>query len=148
MSKFIPAPGSVLGSRHYKGVPPENADTATRRRYVTRAEADFWLVLDQGYRIRPHGSLRGSTLVIWESVPHWNTLWMITDNGGELVVEKVNVPGSARDIPTTAHRIPLDGGTLAYRVAMVIQGELLDYRIDLADLADTLRDAAHTLKEA
>lgn len=90
------------------------------------------------YNIRVVGmTLGGSLLVRNARHPDYDT-WSICDNGGELNVEKVNDMASMRSLPYVAWGCMLDGATMAYRVRRVIDGEPIDYSLNLADDLETL----------
>jgi hypothetical protein len=64
--------------------------------------------------------------------------WLVTDNGGELNVYRIN-HDTGRSVPCTAFRSMLDGGTMAYRVRCVVDDDAVDYSRSYADALETLR---------
>ncbi len=67
--------------------------------------------------------------------------WMLTDNGGEWMLERLNSGESARSIPMTWFGAPLNAGTQAGRIAAALRGEEIDYgsRVTDEDEAALLR---------
>ena len=59
--------------------------------------------------------------------------WLVIDNGGELMVERVNSGKPGRAVPLTWHELPLNEATVAYRIACVLRGRDIDYRERLDD---------------
>lgn len=82
------------------------------------------------------GEARGS-LIVWRSSFPLYDYWLLTDNGGEVNVERVNDPESMRSVPLTFFGTQLDPGTVAYRIACVMAGDSIDYalRFDADDVA-------------
>lgn len=87
--------------------------------------------LRRGWTVKTVGRWTGGGLIVEPSgAPH--PYWSVTDNGGELVVGKINgEPG--RDVPTHWFGRPLSVWTVAYRVAMVIKGEPVDWQYEISD---------------
>ncbi len=71
------------------------------------------------------GGLRGG-LVIHDMRQHRGELWLVTDNSGELHVEKINHPESLKVIPYEDEEGLLDGATLVYRIRRVLDGGTID----------------------
>lgn len=71
--------------------------------------------------------------------------WILTDNGGELNVERANCPETLVSIPATSLRSAIDPATMAYRVSCVIAGRAIDwlYRMDAEDVDMLVPLAAH-----
>lgn len=72
------------------------------------------------------GEVRGSLVIFRDTFPLYD-YWLLTDNGGEVNVERVNCPETMRSVPMTAWREQLDAATIAYRIACVMQDTPIDY---------------------
>ena len=86
------------------------------------------------------GEARGS-LVIWRTVVGLYDYWLLTDNGGELNVERINEPDTMRSIPLDWFGAPLNASTIAYRIACVMDGNELDFAERMDDCEEVLRAA-------
>lgn len=123
-----------------------------------RAEltADVISVLRHGYDLQILGNLSGAFSVpgtlyvrtgydlektLGGDASHNYAMWEVSDNGGEFNVAKVNSPEPCRSVPYLGARIGLvDAGTVAYRIAMVIKGEPIDYDFTCPDVLETCRE--------
>ncbi len=54
-------------------------------------------------------------------------MWGVCDNGGEWNVWPVNVEEEQRSVPYAAGGLTIDASTTAYRIALVIKGDDIDY---------------------
>jgi len=54
-------------------------------------------------------------------------LWMLSDNGGELNVERINSPETLVSIPYEQNRCLVDAGTVGFWVYQALTGEPRDY---------------------
>lgn len=62
-------------------------------------------------------------------------LWVVADNGGEFTVAKVNLESETqRDVPYVERGVPVDAGTVAYRIAMVVKGEPIEWDLRCPEL--------------
>lgn len=78
------------------------------------------------------GDVRGS-LIVWRSAfPHYD-YWLLTDNGGEVNVERVNCPETMQSVSLMWFGMPLDAATIAYRIACVMREDPIDYDLRLGD---------------
>lgn len=68
----------------------------------------------------------GNTLLI-----SYHEVWYtLTDNGGEIVIGKVNEPGYHREFPTVRFMGALNSETLMQRLCWTLKGEPIDYMHD------------------
>lgn len=109
------------------------ADEARRAQlthHVTR-------ILARGFNIDVRGNLPGGeTLYLNAGQAGGFMLWSVSDNGGEFNVEKVN-SNVLTSIPYIGSRTGIvDAGTVAYRIAMVIKGQKIDWSATYPDLID------------
>ena len=88
------------------------------------------------------GVTRGGSILMQRTAFPLYDFWMITDNGGEINVERVNCPDTLQSIPSDWFGIPLDAGTMAYRVACVMDGTKIDYHTRMDDCLDILTGPA------
>ncbi len=58
-------------------------------------------------------------------------VWEISDNGGEIMVGKVNSNKLMRAVPLGYFSITLNFATIAYRIACVIRDEDIDYEFKM-----------------
>lgn len=109
---------------------PDEARRAQLTHHVTR-------ILSRGYNLDIRGNLPGGeTLYVQSNYDGGYKLWSIVDNGGEFNVAKVN-SDTITSIPYTgAHTGIIDAGTTAYRIAMVIKGQMIDWEATFPDLVD------------
>ncbi len=61
-------------------------------------------------------------------IEHLGEWWTVSDNGGELNIEKVNHPESLRSVGYESNLIEMDTMTMVYRVLRVLKGQEIDYR--------------------
>lgn len=80
------------------------------------------------------GSLLGSTVIRDKTY----VLWTVSDNGGELNVERINAPETLRSVPYTSWRTMLDGATMAYRVRCVVDDCAIEYDRSFAEDVEIL----------
>lgn len=66
------------------------------------------------------------------------TLFMVSDNGGEINVEAINHLETLRSVPTTAYGCALDAGTIGYRVACALKGVDIDYTADMSEYLEVI----------
>lgn len=97
-----------------------------------RTTADILTALQGGWDIHVVGQWGGAVLVERRSGTH-NKVWFLNDNGGEINLAPVNDEAPDRNVPVTAWRRPLHAATIAYRIAMTIQGQPVDYDYELTD---------------
>lgn len=88
-----------------------------------QATDDFWGILEsQGVKIR--AQLSPSAAII----TYGGWWWLLYDNGGELNLEKLNIPDeSVYGIPYTSTLFPMDSVTMAYRVLQALKGQGIDW---------------------
>jgi hypothetical protein len=115
-----------------------------------RYENDVVVVLDKGYNITFAGALRGALLFSMnfrDDATRSYAIMSVNDNGGEFGVGPVN--GESRYVPYTEHRRVINAATAAYRIAMAMRGESIDYSLRLDDdFADVLRGEQNALHNA
>lgn len=105
---------------------------------------DVLLVLARGYDLSILGSLPGRETVyvrtgFVDCEGNRYAVWSITDNGGEFVVAKVNSPELPRSIPYLGSRCGIvDAGTTAYRIAMAIRGDKIDWDFRMPEIVEAL----------
>ena len=68
-------------------------------------------------------------------------LWCLADNGGELLVWRPNTQVLPANVPTYRWHLPLDAGTLTYRVLCVLRGEPWETDVRAPELLDVLEAA-------
>jgi len=74
-------------------------------------------------------------------------LWSVVDNGGEFNVAKVNHEDTTlRSVPYVDRFGIVDAGTVAYRVAMVVKGEEIDWDARWPELVDVARETMESGK--
>ena len=106
-------------------------------------------LLTRGYGIKVLGSLPGRDSVYIQpgfdgdgGAPGASArLWFICDNGGEFNVSPVNCHDEMRSVAYADHRGAVDPGTMAYRIAMVVRGEEIDWDFRWPELVEELRAA-------
>jgi hypothetical protein len=109
-----------------------------------RTHSEFLHVLIWGYEVKTVGVILGSLVVhpkFGMGQPNGMGdpgFWFITDNGGELNVERVNHADTLRSVPCTYFSMALDGSTMAYRVAMVLRGDEIDYEYRCPELCSEI----------
>ena len=63
--------------------------------------------------------------------------WCLSENGGEIMVEKVNerirTDELPRAVPTFNFGVPLNGATIAERICCVLCGEAIDFESTISD---------------
>lgn len=116
------------------------AHYAEDRRARARLFSDM-LACFPAYAIRIVGAMGSSTLLIQQDVGTTETIFTLSDNGGEVNVFAVNASEPGRSAAYTASGRMVDGATLAYRVRMILTGEEIDYSLDLAGQLADLRAA-------
>ena len=85
--------------------------------------------------VRRVGELHGGAT----DVVNFNgTLYMLSDNGGEINVEAINQPETLRSVPTTWFSHPLDAGTIGYRVSCALKGVAIDYSADMSEYLEVI----------
>ncbi|RTL23236.1 MAG: hypothetical protein EKK55_13525 [Rhodocyclaceae bacterium] len=93
------------------------------------------------FNIRIVGSLTGGAILVENARhPHGDT-FAVSDNGGEVNIRRINGAELTRSEPYTAWSMMLDGATVAYRVRRAMDGEPVDYDVDLKGELEALRDA-------
>jgi hypothetical protein len=99
---------------------------------------DVLAVLVNGYELRLLGKFPGnsSTVYVRTGAPGNYAIHSICDNGGEFNVEPVNHGERMRSIPYVDRLGVVDAGTVAYRIAMVIKGEDIDWDARWPDLVE------------
>lgn len=86
------------------------------------------------------GEIRGSLMIFRDTFPLYD-YWLLTDNGGEVNVERVNCPETMRSVPLTWFGKQLDAATIAYRIACVMLDAPIDYELRMgADEVNFLLD--------
>jgi hypothetical protein len=110
-----------------------------------RLWADILAVLCGGYGMRHVATVTGGQIVAerytgTETGYRW---WLLADNGGECRVQPINrETPDIPDVPLTNWGYGLDAGTLAYRIAMTIRGEPVDYTLSFPELPEECRNVA------
>ena len=89
-----------------------------------------------GWGVKACGTLNGSVIVA-QGYPY-NDYWCICDNGGEFHAHKVNSREPGEAAPYSTHN-NVGPGTTAYRLAMIMQGEKIDWSDFVCD--DIVGDA-------
>ncbi|MGE0456440.1 MAG: hypothetical protein AB7I13_00175 [Vicinamibacterales bacterium] len=89
-----------------------------------------WLRAANGSRVV--GSVPGGVLV-QRGISSGFDFWLITDNGGELNVERVNEPSTLRSVPFHQHGVAVNAVTLATWIFQAMCGD----QIDWSDLHDS-----------
>jgi hypothetical protein len=74
-----------------------------------------------------------TSLVIQRRYANGYDVWTLTDNGGEINVERINEPDTLRSVAATYWSAKLNAATLAYRVACAMRGDAIDYEYRLTD---------------
>jgi len=82
----------------------------------------FSLLVGQGITIVTNLSPRTAI------VSYAGEWWIIHDNGGELNIEKINIPNTLRSIPYTSTSFVMDTMTMVYRTLRVLKGEDIDWQ--------------------
>ena len=83
---------------------------------------EFMHLLDeQGARLVGHIGKRSSILL------YASQYWALTDNGGELIVDKINSDGLHPHIPYTSDAFTMTTMTMVYRVLQAMKGQPIDY---------------------
>ncbi len=106
---------------------------------------DVLFVLSRGYDLRILGSFDGGLTVYvrtnyTDDESNRYTMWQIVDNGGEFNVAKVN-DDVLRSMPYMERGRVVDAGTVAYRIAMAIRGENVDFGYRCPEILADLREA-------
>jgi hypothetical protein len=84
--------------------------------------AEFMRLLDE-QGARQVGNIgQRSAVVLFASA-----YWALTDNGGELIVDKINSDGLHPHIPYTSDAFTMTTMTMVYRVLRALKGEPIDY---------------------
>jgi len=99
-----------------------------------RINRETLAVMEKGYGLTPISEFRGAVYFTDGRC----RLWAVSDNGGELNVGLVNHDETMRSVAYTAWRLPLDGGTMAYRIAMVVQDWPINYDLRAEDMYEVL----------
>lgn len=92
----------------------------------------------KAFNLRVIGSLHDGLLVQKIKYPIGG-IFVVSDNGGEVNVERVNDHTSLRSLPYVHNRSMIDGATLAYRVRCGIDGDAVDYARSYAEDLDDLK---------
>jgi hypothetical protein len=112
-----------------------------------RPSARLIAILVKAYGVHLYGRFRADASTVYVSGisepgkpgPGY-VMWHITDNGGEYIVRPVNEPHlgprGSDGVPYDDRTGLLDDGTMAYRIAMVIRGDEIDYDLRCRDLID------------
>jgi hypothetical protein len=86
-----------------------------------RATARLLLALAYFWDIKKIGEANGTVIV------EYNNRWaFLNDNGGEINLGYIN-ENDLRSVPTTTNRGTLTAEVVAYRIAMTLKGEPVDY---------------------
>jgi hypothetical protein len=94
------------------------------------------------FNIRIVGAIKNALVIQNEAWPYGD-MWMLSDNGGELNVTRINSAELTRSEPYTWDGIVLDGATMAYRVRCVLDGDPVDYNLRHdADVLDICKEMA------
>jgi hypothetical protein len=87
------------------------------------------------YDISIRGTIDSGSVILETKSPK-SSMWLLTDNGGEFNVWKINDPAPCRSVPYDTVEGMLDGGTMSYRITAVIHGDVIDYEARHADLLE------------
>ena len=101
--------------------------------------ADTIACLKYGWKIEKIGEAGGS-MILCGPFPIHMRWYYFCDNGGEFNVGLINDHDAMRPVPYTNHHLMLDGGTMAYRIAMVLHGEAIDYSWRGEFLLDSIKE--------
>lgn len=122
-------------------------ESGEQRAQLTR---DVVNVLRHCYDLKILGNLSGAfgvpgTLYVqtgYQDDGRGYAMWSITDNGGEFNVALVNHHETMRSMPYKDRFGIVDAGTVAYRIAMVIKGEEVDFNACYPEFVETASDVA------
>lgn len=62
--------------------------------------------------------------------------WILSDNGGEIAIQKINDGEAYTSIPTATHP-RTNIGTVAYRISSVVHGREPNWQVDASELCPT-----------
>lgn len=145
---FLEATGTALAAREAAAITQTKGDPMLYEssqiedvKLRAKLSAQVLAILRRGYNITVRGSLPGrSTVYVDPGQAGGYLLWSIADNGGEFNVEKVNHLESMRSIPYVDRFGIVDAGTVAYRIAMVLRDQEIDWDFRCPDLIQDFAD--------
>ena len=65
-----------------------------------------------------------TAILLWH-----NEHWALTDNGGELIIEKINSTGLSPHVPYTSNAFTMTTMTLVARILAAMRGQQIDYNL-------------------
>ena len=65
-----------------------------------------------------------TAILLWR-----NEYWALTDNGGELIIEKINSDGVHPHVPYTSNTFTMTTMTVVYRLLATMRGQQIDYNL-------------------
>ncbi len=98
--------------------------------------------LKGGWHIEQLGVVREAPVVA-DCWPHKAAYYSICDNGGEFHVHELNSSNPGESVPyDVSSGLPVDAGTMAYRIALTMRGEKIEWGVRFSQEEISIMKAA------